>query len=211
MDTVMGIGRSGRRPLDLLVLSMLFERPMHPYEMAQLAVTRHMDRLVKVRTTTFYNTVARLLDEGLVVVRDVQREGNRPERTVYELTEAGRRVHRETAEELLADHPVEYPQLYLALAQAHELPREEAARLLRIRRVAMADELDTMADLIDRTATAGVPEIFRLDGGMRVATLTAQIAWLDDLITRIDRNEIAWLDEVLADKDFTTDWTELIP
>ena len=76
---------------------------------------------------------------------------------------------------MLADHPVEYPQLYLALAQAHELPREEAARLLRVRRVAMADELDTMAALIDKTAAAGVPEIFRLDGGMRVATLTAQL------------------------------------
>lgn len=205
------IGRSGRRPLDLLVLSMLGERPMHPYEMAQLAVGRHMDRLVKVRTTTIYNTVARLSDEGLIAVHDVQREGNRPERTVYELTAQGRRVHRETTAELLSDHPVEYPHLFLALAQAHELPREEAARLLRVRRAAMADELDAMAGLIDRTASAGVPEIFRLDGGMRVATLTAQLAWLDDLIDRMDRNEIAWLDEVMADKTFTTDWTEQVP
>ena len=95
--------------------------------------------------------------------------------------------------------------------QATDAGLASAARLLRVRRVAMADELDTMAALIDKTAAAGVPEIFRLDGGMRVATLTAQLAWLDDLINRIDCNDIAWLDEVLADKNFTTDWTELIP
>ena len=93
MDTVMGSGAAVAGP-DLLVLSMLFERPMHPTRWLSFAVTRHMDRLVKVRTTTIYNTVARMLDEGLLSVRDVQREGNRPERTVYELTEVGRRVHR---------------------------------------------------------------------------------------------------------------------
>lgn len=196
-----GVGTSGKRgekPLDLLVLSMLVERPMHPYEMAQLAVKRHFDRLVNIRTTSVYNVVARLLAKGFVAVHDVQREGNRPERTVYALTEAGRRAHRQTLESLLADRPAEYPRLYLALAQAHELPREEAARLLRVRREAMAAELAAVVDLVDTTAAAGVPEIFRLDGGMRIATLRAQIAWLDDLLDRMDNDDIAWLDDVLG-------------
>jgi len=193
-------GKRPEKPLDLLVLSMLVERPMHPYEMAQLAVKRHFDRLVHIRTTSIYNVVARLLGKGFLAVHDVEREGNRPERTVYELTDAGRQAHRDTLESLLAEQPTEYPQLYLALAQAHEVPRDEAARLLRRRREAMAAELAAVVELVDRTTEQGVPEIFRLDGGMRLATLRAQLAWLDDLLDRIDNNQIAWLDEVLRDR-----------
>ncbi|MFT4200002.1 PadR family transcriptional regulator [Gordonia sp. (in: high G+C Gram-positive bacteria)] len=195
----METGTCGQKPLDLLVLSLLFERPMHPYEMAQLAAKRHYDRLVKLRTTSIYNVVARLSERGLVCVHDVEREGNRPERTVYELTDAGRAAHRTALEELVATPPTEYPQLYLALAQAHELSREDAARLLRRRREAMADELDRVNALIAESSQKGVPEVFRLDGGMRVATLTAQVAWLDDLLHRMDHHDIAWLDEVLGD------------
>ncbi len=190
-----------QRPLDLLVLSMLLEGPMHPYEMAQLAAKRHVGRLVKLRTTSIYNVVARLQEAGLITVHEVEREGNRPERTVYALTEAGRRAHRATTEKLLAEQPTEFPQLYLALAQAHEVSRVDAARLLRRRRDAMAADLDAVVELVDSTASAGVPEIFRLDGGMRIATLRAQIAWLDDLLDRLDTNEIAWLDDVLGEPD----------
>ena len=97
----------------------------------------------------------------------------------------------------MAEHPVEHPRLYLALAQAHELPREDAIRLLQTRRAAMATELAATVGLI--AENSAVPEIFRLDGGMRVATLRAQIAWLEDLVERIDTNTIAWLDEALRD------------
>ncbi|MFT3899604.1 MAG: helix-turn-helix transcriptional regulator [Gordonia sp. (in: high G+C Gram-positive bacteria)] len=193
----------GQKPLDLLVLSMLFERPMHPYEMVQLAAKRHYDRLVKLRTTSIYHVVARLGERGLIAVHEVEREGNRPERTVYELTDAGRAAHRAALEALLADVPTEYPQLYLALAQAHELPLADAAALLRRRRAAMVDQLARVTALIEGADERGVPEVFRLDGGMRVATLTAQLAWLDDLLDRMDRHDIAWLDDVLRDQNHT--------
>ena len=171
---------------------------MHPYEMAQLAAKRRLDRLVNIRTTSIYNVVARLLDKGLVAVHDVQREGNRPERTRYQLTEAGRAAHRSTLESLWADQPTEYPRLYLALAQAHEVPLADAARLLRRRREAMAADLATVIDLVDAAMDAGIPEIFRLDGGIRIATLRTQIDWLDAMLERMDNNDIAWLDEVLG-------------
>ncbi|QKT06828.1 helix-turn-helix transcriptional regulator [Gordonia sp. X0973] len=203
-----GIGKSGQKPLDLLVLSLLVERPMHPYEMAQLAVKRHFDRLVKLRTTSIYHVVERLHAQGLLRVHDVVREGNRPERTVYALTDEGRAAHRATLEHLLAERPVEFPQLYLALAQAHELPREDASRLLRQRRAEMADELTQVVDLVESTSASGVPEVFRLDGGMRIATLRAQIDWLDVLLDRMDNHEIAWLDDVLGDVTCTNNETD---
>src|SRR6478752_4124160 len=77
-------------PLGLAALSLLVEEPMHPYEMFQLLIARHEDRLVKVRPGTLYHAVGRLEEQGLVAATGTDREGNRPERTTYKISAAGR-------------------------------------------------------------------------------------------------------------------------
>lgn len=65
-------------PLGITVLALLFERPMHPYEMYQLLIQRRDDRLVKIRPGSLYHTVDRLERQELVVALGTEREGNRP-------------------------------------------------------------------------------------------------------------------------------------
>ena len=77
-------------PLTLAALALLAERPMHPYEMYQLSMQRRDHRLVKIKPGTLYHAVRRLAESGLVAVVSTEREGNRPERTTYEITDAGR-------------------------------------------------------------------------------------------------------------------------
>ena len=47
-------------PLAISVLALLNERPMHAYEMYQLLLSRHNNRIVKVRPGSLYHTVERL-------------------------------------------------------------------------------------------------------------------------------------------------------
>ena len=61
-------------PLGVAALSLLVEEPMHPYEMYQLLIARHEDRLVKVRPGTLYHAVGRLEDQGLVTATGTDRE-----------------------------------------------------------------------------------------------------------------------------------------
>ncbi|WFR72123.1 PadR family transcriptional regulator [Prescottella defluvii] len=89
-------------PLGISVLALSFERPMHPYEMCQLLVARRKDRIVKVRPGSLYHAVERLERDGLVEVVGTDRQGNRPERTTYEITVAGRRAVRERVAEIVA-------------------------------------------------------------------------------------------------------------
>ncbi|GAB90014.1 PadR family transcriptional regulator [Gordonia rhizosphera] len=182
-------------PLAVLVLGLVAERPMHPYEMFSTTVERREDRLVKFRPGTLYHAVDRLASKGLISVHDVQREGNRPERTVYAITDAGRTALDHSLERILARHPVEYPELYLALSEAHGLPRVRVIELLGERLAAMRTDLD---DVLAAQALAREqcrPEMFILDMGCRAATLSAQIGWLDDLVTRLQSSTIAWLDD----------------
>ncbi|MDY6809018.1 MAG: PadR family transcriptional regulator [Actinomycetota bacterium] len=182
-------------PLAVLVLGLVAERPMHPYEMFQTTIERREDRLVKFRPGTLYHTVDRLADKGLIEVHDVEREGNRPERTIYRITATGRSALARSLEELVAGHPTEYPQLYLALSEAHGLPRARVIELLTTRLAQMRAELDTLREGAAEAADSGKAEMFYLDIGCRITTLSAQVGWLGELLERLTTHAIAWLDD----------------
>ncbi|MEV8411859.1 helix-turn-helix transcriptional regulator, partial [Streptomyces niveus] len=77
-------------PLALAVMALLSERPMHPYEIARTLRQRGKENSVKINFGSLYTVVQNLQKHGYVEVADVQRQGNRPERTLYGLTGAGR-------------------------------------------------------------------------------------------------------------------------
>lgn len=189
-------------PLAVLVLGLVIERPMHPYDMVQTAVARREDRLAAIRAGSLYHAVARLEAQGHIEIHDVVREGNRPERTIYAITDQGREAYLAAVSTMLGTAPAEYPQLFMALALAHDLPRERAADLLEERIEAMKAEQADLKGAHDHARTAGVPEMFFLDGGCRLATLATQIDWLCGLVERLRSGDIGWLD----DPGFVKQW-----
>ncbi|MFW0790912.1 PadR family transcriptional regulator [Gordonia sp. CPCC 205333] len=182
-------------PLAVLVLGLVIERPMHPYEMVQTAMARHEDRLANIRPGSLYHAVSRLEGQGHIRIHDVEREGNRPERTVYGITPAGREAYLQAVTTMLASHRAEFPQLFMALALAHDLPRAEVINLLEKRLGAMNEEFETLSARADEASAAQVPEMFFLDGGCRLATLRTQIDWLNTLVKRLRDKTIDWLDD----------------
>lgn len=189
-------------PLAVVVLGLLVERPMHPYEMVQTAVARREDRLANIRAGSMYHAVGRLEAQGLIAVEGVLRAGNRPERTVYAITDDGRSAYHAAVRTMLVSPSTEYPQLYMALALAHDLPRDEAVQLIDERIAAMRAEYDELSQTASEATEAGVPEMFFLDGGCRLATLRSQIDWLADLSERLRNRTMGWLD----DPGFIEDW-----
>src|SRR5262245_37108578 len=75
----------------LTVLCLLRLRPMHPYEMRRLIREWHKDDFLDLKRGSLYHAVDRLRKAGLIDPVETRREGKRPERTVYRLTEAGAR------------------------------------------------------------------------------------------------------------------------
>src|ERR1044072_6701755 len=124
-------------PLAMAVLDLLHERNMHPYEMTQLMRERRVGYRGKLRPGSLYHTVERLEGQGIIEIVDTQRQGRRPERTVYGLTEAGRDLFVEQARAMLAAPAQEYPQYPVALSAAGELECEDALEQLRMRVVGL--------------------------------------------------------------------------
>src|SRR5882757_5676087 len=116
-------------PLALVVLRLLRERPMHPYEIQQLIRDRAIAYVVKVRAGSLYHTIERLHRLALVEQVETGREGRRPERTIYAITEAGRDEYFDNLRDLVRNPEEEYPVFGAAVEMLRTLDRDDAVRL----------------------------------------------------------------------------------
>ncbi|MFD4958034.1 PadR family transcriptional regulator [Microbacterium sp. NPDC058389] len=178
-------------PLGVMVLALLAEGDMHPYEMIRLMHIRRDDRLVTITNGTFYHTVGRLERAGLLAEVGVDRDGNRPERTTYTQTEAGAAAVVEWVRRELprVDRPAEFR---VALAEAHGLERDEAVTLLAERRAALAELLEAIETGRSHALGKGVPEQYLLELGREELLVRADLQWLDATIARIASPDFPW-------------------
>jgi DNA-binding PadR family transcriptional regulator len=179
-------------PLGISVLALLVERPMHPYEMYRLLLERHEDRRVKIRPGSLYHTVDRLAEIGLVAATGTERDGGRPERTTYRITDDGREALAERIRTLLAIPVNEYPQFPVALGEAHTLPRREVIELLSARSRRIEGLLAESAALLQAAVDRQVEEAYLLAPRYLQEQLTTELNWLTDLIGRLERKELRW-------------------
>src|SRR4029079_12055099 len=99
----------------LTVLALLSERPRHPYEMQRLIRQRHKE-FVTGLPRSLYRAVDRLVGVDLIEPIETSREGNRPERTVYQITAEGSKVFFSWLGELLAIPSSESPPFVAAIS-----------------------------------------------------------------------------------------------
>ena len=141
--------------LGISVLALLRERPMHGYEMFQTLVKRHADRIVKVRPGSLYHAVDRLTEEKLIRRAATARDGKRPERAIYEITDAGAESLAERVGRLIATPVHEFPQFVVALAEVDTLGSDAAANAVDDRVGAMEARAAEIMALRDAGVTPG--------------------------------------------------------
>src|SRR6266700_3691399 len=110
----------------LTVLCLLRERPMHPYEMQRLIRQRHKDAFLDLKRGSLYHAIERLQRAGLIDPVETSREGRRPERTIYRLTDLGEREVLDWLRELLAQPARETSQFVAAVSFLAQLTPEDA-------------------------------------------------------------------------------------
>jgi DNA-binding PadR family transcriptional regulator len=173
-------------PLALAVLALLFERPMHPYEMGVVLKQRRKEESIKFRYGSLYTVIDLLLRRGYIAARGTAREGRRPERTVYEMTPAGREELHAWMVDLLKEPAKEYPQFEAALCLLPVLPPDEALALLRRRVELIEDNSAVLARQIEQVSLANFPALFLIESEYRLAMLKAEQQFVAELIRRIE-------------------------
>jgi DNA-binding PadR family transcriptional regulator len=182
--------RKVSNPLALAVLACLFERPMHPYEMATTLRERGKDQSIKLNYGSLYTVVEALQQHGLIVAQETEREGRRPERTVYRLTDAGRMELIDWVSELLSTPAKEFTQFEAGLSLAGVLPPEDVAALLTQRCGALELEIAQMRSALQFVEQRGLKRIFVIESEYLLAMREAELAWTRKLAEEIASGEL---------------------
>jgi DNA-binding PadR family transcriptional regulator len=173
-------------PLALAVLALLFERPMHPYEMGVILKQRHKEESIKLRYGSLYTVIDLLLRRAFIAARETGRDGRRPERTVYEITPAGRDELRAWMAELIAEPVKEYPQFEAALCLLPVLPPDEVLVLLRQRVERIAENVAALTRHVESIGDQNFPPLFLVETEYRLALMKAERHFVAELIGRIE-------------------------
>src|SRR4051812_32445430 len=168
-------------PLALAVLSCLNERPMHPYEISTTLRTRGKESSIKLNYGSLYSVVESLQKHGLITSRETTREGRRPERTVYEITESGVEELEDWLAELLSTPVRDFTSLEAGLSLMPGLPPDEVARLLTERADRLRIELRSLEAMFAETAEMGLPELVLIEGRYRQHMLVAELEFVSTL------------------------------
>lgn len=179
-------------PLAFAALGLLAEAPMHPYEMFQTMLQRREDQNVKVRPGTLYHQIGRLVDLGFAEALGTAREGNRPERTTYAITDHGRAELRAALRRMIAEPADEYPEFQLAVSHVDNLTAPDAVTALRARADALRDQRAEYDEAATGLEAKRLADRFWLDVSYVRAMLTAQIEWLSATADRIASGDVRW-------------------
>jgi DNA-binding PadR family transcriptional regulator len=179
-------------PLAISALALLNERAMHPYEMYQLLLERHEDRIVRVTPGSLYRTVDRLTADGLARATGTAREGNRPERTTYEITGEGRTALVARIREILRAPINEFPSFALALSEAHNAPASAVCADLRDHLRVIAQEVEDIDCLVDKAKAKQVAEAYWVTADYIRHMNLAQQEWIRGFIDRLEKGDLPW-------------------
>lgn len=171
--------------LALAVLSLLTERPMHPYEISVVMRQRGLSDSIKLNYGSLYSVIDMLLREALIVPLGTQREGRHPERTVYATTEAGRTELFDWLRSLVRTPATEYTQFAAGLSFLAHFSPAEAAALLKERTQHLSEKIRTKRSAMDANLQHRLDQLFLIEDEYALALLEAELAWVQKLIREI--------------------------
>jgi DNA-binding PadR family transcriptional regulator len=182
-----------RSALALTVLALLAETPMHPYRMHDVIRRRGKDSVVNVtQRNSVYQTIARLLRAGLIRVQETLRDAGRPERVVYEISEAGRAALAAWLKEMLAAPAREYPDFPAALAFLPVLSPGDVLRQLELRVGEIEAQLAQTEAIARDLLAGGLPRLFLIEDDYKQAMLKAELNWVRKVIAELKAKKLTW-------------------
>jgi len=165
---------------------------MHPYELGKTLRNNGDARSIKFTHGSLYMVVQQLAKAGFVAEQETSRDGQRPERTVYAITGAGRDELRDWLRELVGEPQHEYPSFVSALSLIAALTPDEVVALLRERLAKLVELRDETVAIVEKSETEGVHPLFLIEEVYRMRLLDAECTFVTEFLARISDPEDGW-------------------
>jgi DNA-binding PadR family transcriptional regulator len=176
----------------LAVLATVVQRPMHRYEMASVMRARGKDRDMDIKWGSLYTVVQNLERNGYLETIGVTRQGARPERTVYKITDAGRDELVAWTRELIAEPEAEHTRFVAGLSVLAVLTPQDVIDLLRKRLELLTETVDTLTAQLEQASD--VPRLFLIEDEYRIAMTRAEADWAGSFLDELSAGTFPHLD-----------------
>jgi DNA-binding PadR family transcriptional regulator len=169
-------------------------RPMHPYEMATVLRRTGKEHDMRIKWGSFYTVVQNLERHGFIQPTGSHREGRRPERTIYAITDAGRAELRDWLRELVAVPKPEQSSFEAALSVLGVLSPDEATALLGRRLRTLDEDIAARAAALQQAGNH-VARIFLIETEYALAMRRAEAQWVRSLLAELTGGTLPGLAE----------------
>ncbi|MDQ0376159.1 PadR family transcriptional regulator [Amycolatopsis thermophila] len=177
-------------PLVLAVMGLLLESPMHPYQM--LAELRERSKNRSVNRGTLYDVVEALVAAEWLAPQGTERDGNRPERTVYALTGAGRHELKRRLDNQIREPRREFTEFLGAVSYVGALGPDGAVDALTERARRLAERIEADQARLDEALDGGVPRLYVIEAEYALHLSRAELGWVRNLVDEIRAGSLAW-------------------
>ncbi|TEU13462.1 MAG: DUF4388 domain-containing protein [Anaerolineales bacterium] len=174
--------------VDLLLLGLLMDKPMHGYEINQLIKSAEIDAWLNVSMPSIYYSLNKLREKGLIAETRQRGEGS-PTKSVYRLTDEGRTRFFTAMEESLASHEKMYFDYDLGIFLLNKLPRERVIPLLEQRRAFLDDWHTSLQEQIARIGEDSRYPLRQAILNHMASHVQLESRWLEGLIRQIQGEE----------------------
>lgn len=162
----------------LILLGVLLGGKTHGYRLNEY-VTHAMGLYADIKKSTVYYTLEKLEKDGYVG-HETEREGKRPERRVYQITEKGKSYFLQ----LLRDNLGEFTRAYftddIGIAFMDQLSTPEVCELLEKKRGIIQSALKQFKEIPDHGGN------WHYVISHNIAHLEADLAWIDSMLNDLD-------------------------
>ena len=170
--------------LALAILALLAQgQAMHPYEMATWLRQTGKEHDMRIKWGSFYTVVQNLEKHGLIKATGSDRDGRRPERTSYAITDSGRAELADWMRELLAVPEPEQSRFVAALSVVGVLSPDEVTALLGQRLRALEESIAADRAELDEVGK-NVAWLFLIESEYELAMRRAEAEWVHGLLAK---------------------------
>jgi DNA-binding PadR family transcriptional regulator len=160
--------------------------PLHGHQIRQQAQSDHTESWTDIQVGSVYGALKRLANEDLVREVRTERVGNRPERTIYEITAEGRRALAAVRFTALRELDRHYDPFDLALTQSRDLAEEDLEQIVAHRLAGLQVRLASMRHQAEH-ADPYVNEAERMVLRHMIERTEADVRWHTELAARLPK------------------------
>jgi len=165
----------------LILLGILLEGKMHGYQLNEY-VKHVMSLYTDLKKSTTYFTLGQLEKEGYVS-HETEREGKRPERRVYSITEKGKKDFYELLRNSVSSYIPVYSRDTIAVTFMDKLEAPEVRQLLEAKKEKIKNELIKFYQIPGHQGTLK----YAVDHS--IAYLETDLVWVDGILKDVSTKQ----------------------